>query len=91
VDEGAAWNPALHRMRQGHIGERRPLEGMTMRGFDIMSAVMTAVQIAGLAVTTVVLNRFTPLPFWACCVLGFPLFWAVFIGVIWVLGRKSRG
>ncbi|MPN22190.1 hypothetical protein SDC9_169573 [bioreactor metagenome] len=62
-----------------------------MRGFDIMSAVMTAIQIAGMAVTTAVLKRFTPLPLWACCVLGFPLFWAVFMSVIWVLGRRSRG
>jgi hypothetical protein len=61
-----------------------------MRGLDIMSAVMTVIQIAGMAVTAVVLKRLTPLPFWACCVLGFPLFWAVFMGVIWILGRRSR-
>lgn len=63
---------------------------MAMRGFDIMTVVMTAIQIAGMAVTALLLKRFTPLPFWACCVLGFPFFWAVFMWVIWILGRRSR-
>jgi hypothetical protein len=61
-----------------------------MRGFNIMGAAMAAIQIAGMAVTAVLLKRLTPLPFWACCVLGFPFFWAVFMGAIWILGRRSR-
>ncbi len=61
-----------------------------MREVDIMSVVMTAIQIAGMAVTVVLLKRFTPLPFWGCCLLGFPMFWALFMGAVWMLGRRSR-
>jgi len=51
---------------------------------------MYIVQVAGLAGTIVLLKRFTPLPLWACCILGIPLFIAVFWGLVWFLGRRHR-
>jgi hypothetical protein len=55
-----------------------------------MSVVMTVVQIVGLAVTTVVLKRFTPLPFWVCFVLAIPLFLLLFWGVLMLLSRRGN-
>ena len=53
-----------------------------------MSAVMAVVQIVGLAVTTVLLKRFTPLPFWACFLLAIPVFLLLFWGVLMLLSRR---
>ena len=55
-----------------------------------MSVVMTLVQIVGLAVTTVLLKHFTPLPFWVCFVLAFPLFLLLFWGVLMLLSRVGK-
>ena len=55
-----------------------------------MSVVMTLIQIAGLAMTTVFLKRFTPLPFWACFVLAIPLFLLLFWGVLMLFSRSGK-
>ena len=59
-------------------------------GTDIMSVVMTGVQILGLAVTAVALKRFTPLPFWACFVLAIPLFLLLFWGVLILISKAGK-
>jgi hypothetical protein len=51
---------------------------------------MTAIQIIGMTVTVVVLKHFTPLPFWACCLIGFPLFIGLFLGTLYFLSRGRR-
>ena len=52
---------------------------------------MYTVQILGMAVTILLLKRFTPLPFWVCCVLAVPLFFAVYWSLLWFLvGRRHR-
>jgi hypothetical protein len=56
----------------------------------IMDHLVTVVQVAGIAVTIVVLKRFTPLPFWACCLIGFPFFIAVLWGTLYLLSRRHR-
>ena len=67
------------------------VDGMKIRGCDIWSAVMNVIQITGSVATILLLKRFTPLPFWACFVIGFPMFIAVFLGLGWVLfGRRNR-
>lgn len=59
---------------------------------DIMSLVVTIVQIVGLAVVvTVLLNRFTTLPFWACFLLALPLILILFLGVLMLLCRVGKG
>ena len=65
---------------------RRRLAG----GSGIMDHVMTVVQIVGIAATIVCLKRFTQLPFWACCLIGFPLFIAIFFGTVYLLSRRHR-
>ena len=58
-------------------------------GVDLWGVVMNVVQIAGMAVTIVLLKRFTPLPFWACILIGIPLFLVVFLGSLSILfGRR---
>ena len=57
-------------------------------GSDIMSLVMAVVHIAGIAVTIVILKRLTPLPFWACCLIGFPLFLGVLWSTLYLLSRR---
>jgi hypothetical protein len=69
-----------------YTSKRRSLAG----GSGIMDHVMTVVQIAGIAVTIVLLKRFTPLPFWACCLIGFPLFLGVFLGALYLLSHRRR-
>jgi hypothetical protein len=56
-------------------------------GTDIMSVVMTVVQILGWAVTAVALKQFTPLPFWACFVLAIPLFLFLLWGALMLLSK----
>ena len=55
-----------------------------------MSVVMTIVQIVGLALTTVLLKQFTPLPFWACFLSAFPLFLLLFWGVLMLFSRGGK-
>jgi len=55
-----------------------------------MDLVMAVVHIVGIAVTIVGLKRLTPLPFWACCVIGFPLFLGVLWGTLFLLSRRRR-
>jgi hypothetical protein len=59
-------------------------------GSGMMDHVMTVVLIAGIALTVVVLKKFTPLPFWACYLVGFPLFIGVFLGTVYLLSRRGR-
>jgi hypothetical protein len=59
-------------------------------GSGIMDHAMTLIQIVGIAVTVVVLKRFTPLPFWACCLVGLPLFLVIFLSSIYLLARRRR-
>ena len=66
------------------ISIRRKLAG----GSDIMDLVMAVVHIVGIAVTIVCLKRLTPLPFWACCLIGFPLFLGVLWGTLYLLSRR---
>jgi len=62
-----------------HASTRRKLAG----GSGIVDLVMTILIVAGIGATIVGLNRLTPLPFWACCVLGLPLF----LGAFWAILR----
>jgi hypothetical protein len=58
---------------------------------DFWDIVMNIVQGAGVLGTSILLKRFTPLPFWACILIGFPLFIVVFLGSLYVLfGRRYR-
>jgi hypothetical protein len=63
--------------------KRRRLVG----GSGIMDHVMTVIVIVGMAVAAVVLKRFTPLPFWACCLIGFPSFIVVLFCAVFLLSR----
>jgi hypothetical protein len=59
-------------------------------GSGIMDYAMTIIQILGLTVTVVVLKHLTTLPFWACCLIGFPLFIVIFLGSLYLLSRRRR-
>ena len=68
------------------IPERRRWRG------DFWDIVMNVVQIVGMAGTMVLLKQFTSLPFWACFLIGIPLFFVVFLGSIYILfGRRHGG
>jgi len=57
----------------------------------IISVVMAVIPIVCLAAIAILLNRFTPLPFWACFVLAVPLFlllWGGFLLVVSCLLRR---
>jgi uncharacterized protein (DUF1810 family) len=58
---------------------------------DFWDIVMNIIQMAGIAGTSILLKRFTPLPFWACFLIGFPLFLAVFLTLIYVLFGRRYG
>ena len=51
---------------------------------------MTVANIFGIAATIILLQAFTPLPYWLAVVLAIPLFIAVFWGALWLLHRKWR-
>lgn len=55
---------------------------------DVMSLVMTVIQILGFAFTALALKRFTPMPFWACFVLGIPSFLFLFWGSLLLLRKR---
>jgi hypothetical protein len=53
-----------------------------MAKIDSMSIVAAAIQVVGVAGCVIALREFTPLPFWACFALAFPLFIALFWAVV---------
>ncbi len=55
-----------------------------------MNIVMALVQGAGIGVTFVLLNKFTPLPTWAALVLAVPLFLIVFWIVVWLVAGRRK-
>ena len=60
-------------------------------GFTLINVVMGGlVPIAGIAITIILLKKFTPLPFWACAVLSVPAFMALFLGGLYLLGRWNK-
>jgi len=65
------------------IPRRREISGT-------MNIVMTLVQGAGIGVTFVLLDKFTPLPTWAALVLAVPLFLVGFWIVIWLVAGRSK-
>jgi hypothetical protein len=66
--------------------KRRSLAG----GSGIIDHAMTAIQIVGMAITVIALKHFTPLPFWACCLIGLPLSIGLFLGTLHFLSRGRR-
>jgi hypothetical protein len=59
-------------------------------GSGIMDHAMTAIQIIGMAATVIALKHFTPLPFWACFLIGLPLFLVIFLGSLYLLSHRRR-
>lgn len=52
---------------------------------------MNIIQMGGALVTVMALAGYTPLPLWACFLIGVPLFFAVFMGSIYLLfARKEK-
>ena len=62
-------------------------------GMNIMSGVMTVIQILGLALTALLLKRLTTFPFWVCFLLSVPTFFLLFWGSLLILckGRRPGG
>jgi len=69
-----------------YTSKRHELAG----GSGIMDHAMTVIQIVGIAMTVFVLKHFTPLPFWACCLIGLPLFLVIFLGAFYLLFRRRK-
>jgi len=63
----------------------QPPQEQKRAGVDLIDLIMYPVQIVGMAVVIILLKRFTPLPFWACMIIGIPLFFAVFWGALYLL------
>lgn len=57
---------------------------------DLGDVIMNAIQIIGMAGTSVLLKRFTLLPFWVCLIIGIPLFWTLFMATVYLAFRGRR-
>ena len=69
-----------------HIPIQRKLAG----GSGLMDHVMTVVNMVGMAATVFGLWLLTPLPYWACCLIGIPLFLGVLWGTLYLLSRRHK-
>lgn len=73
----------------------QPPQEQKRSGVDLMDLIMYPVQMVGMAVVIFLLKRFTPLPFWACVIIGIPLFFAVFLGSVYLfcefIDRRGSG
>lgn len=67
-------------------GKRQRLAGSS----GIMDHVMTVVQIVGMAAIIFALKHFTSLPFGTCVLIGCPLFFAIFLGLGYLMMRWRR-
>jgi hypothetical protein len=69
----------------------QPPQEQKQSGVDLMDLIMYPVQIVGMAIVIFLLKRFTPLPFWACMIIGIPSFFAFFWGALYLFfGRGDR-